>query len=89
MLLTTLTAAAFIWFYFDRKDAKKSEQIIKYEWQTDNALYCLKVIKSCLTIDQLIVANKMVRNCAGRGYIDLNGYHILIKRIWIIRNAIQ
>ena len=84
----TLTAFVFLWFYFDRKDAKKSQEIIKRENQRKNERYCLKVIDSCETQMQLVSAGRLVRNCTNKGYIDLNDYHVLIKRIWSMTNAL-
>ena len=89
MLITALSAAALIWLYFDRKDAKKSQEIIKREKQDNILVYCLTVINSCKTQAQLHTANQLVKNCTNRGYIDLNDYHILIKRIWSKHNAIH
>ena len=89
MLITTLSAAALIWLYFDRKDAKKSQEIIERENQGSIIGYCLIVINSCKTREQLLSANRLVRNCTNKNYIDLNDYHILIKRIWSKHNAIH
>lgn len=89
MLIPTLTAVALLWFYFDRKDAQKSEGIIKREKQDSIRDYCLTVINSCGTRDQLHAANQLVKNCTNKGYIDFNDYHILIKRIWRMTNAIH
>jgi hypothetical protein len=89
MLIPTFTAAALLWFYFDRKDEQKSQEIIKREKQDNIRDYCLTVINSCETRAQLHTANQLVKNCTNKGYIDLNDYHVLIKRIWSMTNAIH
>ena len=89
MLITTLTAAALLWFYFDRKDAQKSKEIIKRESQDGIFNYCVTVINSCKTQGQLHTANQLVKNCTNKGYIAASDYHILIKQIWSMTNEIH
>ncbi len=88
MLETTLTASVFLWFYFDRKDAQKSQEITKREKQCEISRYCLKVLDSCKTHEQLFSVTKLVKNCTNKGYVDRNDYHMLIKRIWSMHNAL-
>jgi hypothetical protein len=85
MFLTLSLSAIGLWFYFDRKDAK---QCNKAEISTNTALYCIKVIDSCKTLEQLHVANQLVKNCLNKNMITLNDYHRLIKKIWSMQNAI-
>ena len=89
MRITTLSAAALLWFYFDRKDAKKSQEIIERENKDKILAYCLTVISSCRTDAQLFSATQLVKNCTNKSYINLNDYHALIKTIWSKSNAIH
>ena len=89
MLITTLTAAALLWFYFDYKDAQASKEIINREKQDDILNYCIAVINSCKTQGQLHTANQLVKNCTNKGYIAVNDYHNLIKQIWSMTNEIH
>ena len=89
MIITALAIASIAWFYFDRKDAEKSEEIIKREKQDNIRDYCLTVINSCKTHEQLHAANKLAKNCVHKQYINVDDYLKLIKQIWSKHNAIH
>ncbi len=89
MIITALAIASIAWFYFDQKDRKKSQLITRRENESNTTDYCLTVINSCKTHEQLHVANKLAKNCVHKQYINVDDYLKLIKQIWSKHNAIH